>query len=109
MFEEIRRVRAQASCAIMETNSVMKATAYIWAMYQADKVQREFLETRFRNHPSIAPVIVLHVFKTRVTRVSMNLTVKRLEGRLAALEMGGGGGGGKKGKEVADKVGEKKA
>ena len=110
MFEEMRRPRAQATCAITETNPVMKATAYLWAMYQAHKVQREFLETRFRNHPSIAPVIVLHVFKTRVTRVSMSATVKRLEGRLAALEKNPGGGQpkGKQGKDGGEKQAEKK-
>ena len=88
----------------------MKATSYLWATYQAHKVQREFLETRFRNHPSIAPVIVLHVFKTRVTRVSMNATVKRLEGRLASLEKNPSGGNprGKLGKEGFEKRVEKK-
>ncbi len=47
---------------------------------------KEFIDARFCNHGSIAPVIVLHIFKTRVTRVSMVGTIKRLEGRLTALE-----------------------
>jgi hypothetical protein len=47
---------------------------------------KEFLDMRFRNHPSIAPVIVLHVFKTRVTRVAHSTNIKRLEGRIAKLE-----------------------
>jgi hypothetical protein len=47
---------------------------------------KDFLDMRFRNHPSIAPVIVLHVFKTRVTRVAHIANIKRLEGRIAKLE-----------------------
>lgn len=49
---------------------------------------KEFLEARCRNHGAIAPVIVLHIFKTRVTRVALSSTVKRLEGRLVSLEKG---------------------
>jgi hypothetical protein len=49
---------------------------------------KEFSDARFRNHGSIAPVIVLHIFKTRVTRTSMSLHIKRLEGRISSLEEG---------------------
>jgi hypothetical protein len=52
---------------------------------------RSFVDARFRNHSAIAPVIVLHVFKTRVTIVAHNAAIKRLEGRIAALEKSGGG------------------
>jgi hypothetical protein len=47
---------------------------------------REFIEARLRNHGAIAPVIVLHIFKTRVTRTAMSSSIKRIEGRVAALE-----------------------
>jgi len=47
---------------------------------------KDYIDARFRNHPSIAPVIILHVFKTRDTRVSHNNHVKRLEGRIAKIE-----------------------
>jgi hypothetical protein len=49
---------------------------------------KEFIDARFRNHGAIAPVIVLHIFKTRITRSAVSMTVKRLEGRIAALEKG---------------------
>jgi hypothetical protein len=42
----------------------------------------------FRNHGAIAPVVVLHIFKTRVTRVAIASTIKWLEGRVYALEKG---------------------
>jgi hypothetical protein len=47
---------------------------------------KDYIDARFRNHPSIAPVIILHVFKPRVTQVSHSKHVKRLEGRIAKLD-----------------------
>jgi hypothetical protein len=49
---------------------------------------KEFVDAWFRNHGAIAPAIVLHIFKTRVTRVAMSSAIKRLEGRIAAIEKG---------------------
>jgi hypothetical protein len=45
----------------------------------------ELIDSRFCNHGAIAPVIVLHIFKTRVTRSAMSASVKKIEGRLAAV------------------------
>ena len=47
---------------------------------------KEYIDTRFRNHPSIAPFIIIRVFKTQVSQVSHNNHVKRLEGRIAKIE-----------------------
>jgi hypothetical protein len=47
---------------------------------------QEYVDARFRNHPSIAPVLILHVFKPQVTRVSHTNNLKCLEGRIAKLE-----------------------
>jgi hypothetical protein len=55
---------------------------------QSHKIMPEFIEARFRNHGAIAPVIVLHIFKTRVTQVALQSHIKRLEGRIASLEKG---------------------
>ncbi len=86
MFEVIRVPRAQASNATMDSSKLSQCVSYLWALIQSHKVMREFFEPRFRNHGAIAPVIVLHIFKTRVTRVAMTTTIKRLEGRIFALE-----------------------
>ncbi len=86
MFEVIRVPRAQASNATMDASKVSQCASYLWALIQSHKVMREFIEARFRNHGAIAPVIVLHIFKTRVTRVAMASTIKRLEGQIFALE-----------------------
>jgi hypothetical protein len=69
IFDELRRVRAPAATAVADKNPITKCAAYMWALIQAKRVQKEFLDARFRNHPTIAPVIILHVFRTRVTKV----------------------------------------
>jgi len=86
MFEVIRVPRAQAANATMDPDLKSQCATYLWALVQSHKIMREFIEARFRNHGAIAPVIVLHIFKTRVTRVAMTSTIKRLEGRIAVLE-----------------------
>lgn len=63
IFEELRRARASAANATCDDNKVSRCATYLWALIQAHKVQREFVDARFRNHPLIAPVIVLHVLK----------------------------------------------
>ncbi len=47
---------------------------------------REYQDGCFRNHPSIAPVISLHLFRTRLTKVAFEEKLKRLEGRISGLE-----------------------
>ncbi len=86
MFEILRVPRAQASNATMDGDVKSRHATYLWALIQSCKVMKEFIDTRFRSHGAIAPVIVLHIFKTRVTRVTMASTIELLEGRLAALE-----------------------
>jgi hypothetical protein len=88
MFEVIRVPRAQAANATMDVNPKSQCATYLWALVQSHKIMKEFVEARFRNHGAIAPVIVLHIFKTRVTRVAMQSHIKRLEGRISALEKG---------------------
>ncbi len=88
VLEVIRVPRAQASNATMDVSPVSQCATYLWALIQSHRVMREFIDSRFRNHGTIAPVVVLHIFKTRVTRVALASTVKRLEGRIYALEKG---------------------
>jgi hypothetical protein len=88
MFEVIRVPRAQAVNATMDPNPKSQCATYLWALIQSHKIMREFVEARFHNHGTIAPVIVLHIFKTRVTRVALQSHIKRLKGRIASLEKG---------------------
>ncbi len=82
IFDELRWVRAPAANAVADKNPISKCAAYMWALIQANRVQKEFLDAYFKNHPTIAPVIILHVFHTQVTKVQF----KRLEGRVSELE-----------------------
>jgi hypothetical protein len=68
VFEDLRHVRATAAIASSDS-PISRCTMYLWALIQSHRVMKEYLDSRFRNHPSIAPVIVLHVFRTRVTKV----------------------------------------
>jgi hypothetical protein len=86
IFEDLRRVRAGAANATTEPDRGNKCTTIMWALVQSHRIMKDFLDARFRNHPSIAPVIILHVFKTRVTRTAHSIQFKRLEGRVAKLE-----------------------
>ena len=95
VFDELRRVRAAASNAMAEQNPLTKCGLILWCLIQSNRVQKEYLDTRFRNHPTIAPVIILHVFRTRVTKLAFKEGLKRLEGRIAQLEKKPAGQGGK--------------
>jgi hypothetical protein len=86
ILEDLRRVRASTANATSEPNPSTKCATYLWALIQSHRVMKDYIDARFRNHPSIAPVIILHVFKTRVTRASQSNHVKHLEGWIAKLE-----------------------
>jgi hypothetical protein len=86
MFEVIRVLRAQVAYATMDTNPTSQCITFLWALVQPRRVMKDFIEACFRNYGAIAPVIASHILKTRVTRVSMASTIKRLECRIAMME-----------------------
>jgi hypothetical protein len=86
VFEELRRVWASAANATSDIDATSRCATYMWALIQSHHVMKDYLDMRFCNHPSIAPVIILHVFKTRVPRTAFSNQYKRLEGRVAKLE-----------------------
>ena len=47
-------------------------------MLQAHRIMCAFVEANFRNHPKIAPVIVMHLFENRVGRHEVELLKERL-------------------------------
>mmetsp|Transcript_10104 Transcript_10104/g.14571 ORF Transcript_10104/g.14571 Transcript_10104/m.14571 type:complete len:742 (-) Transcript_10104:1161-3386(-) len=93
MFEVIRVPRAGAATAARDKNALNRSSTILWSLIQSHRVMKDLMEARFRNHTSIAPVIILHVFRTRITRVAHASAIKRIEGRLALLEKNNGGGG----------------
>ena len=70
VFKEIRKPHALAANASADTDSVTRCSKYMWAVMQVHLVMQSFQDQCFCYHPSIAPVINLHVFKTRVTKMA---------------------------------------
>jgi hypothetical protein len=63
VFEECQ-VRASAANVMSKVDAPTKCATITWAFIQAHQVMKEFLDMHFRNLPSIAPVIIIHAFKT---------------------------------------------
>ena len=51
-------------------DNATRTTAYLWAMIQVHRELKVIRSHNFRGHPAVAPVITLHVFKTRVTNTA---------------------------------------
>jgi hypothetical protein len=65
--EVLRKFRAPADRAASKMDSSTRTTTYLWAMLQVHREMKVIRSHNFRGHPAVAPVITLHVFKTRVT------------------------------------------
>jgi len=63
----LRKCRAPADRAASKMDGATRTTGYLWAMIQVHREMKLIRGHNFRGHPSVAPVITLHVFKTRVT------------------------------------------
>lgn len=61
IFRDIHRVRAPAQFS-MDLNPCMekKCGGYLWRTLQA-----QYVKFNFRNHPSLAPIITLHLYEHR--------------------------------------------
>lgn len=66
-FEVLRKYRAPADRASSKLDATARTTVYLWAMIQVHRELKNIRSHNFRGHPAVAPVITLHVFKTRVT------------------------------------------
>ena len=85
-FEVLRKHRAPADRAASKMDQSTRTTAYLWAMVQVHQELKLIRYHNFRGHPAVAPVITLHVFKTRVTNTafrSASDAIKSLEKKLA--------------------------
>ena len=88
-FVYLRTVCSPAANALSDPNKVSRCTTYMWCLLESHRLMREFLDASFRNHPCIAPVITLHLFRSQVTKTAFSEAIKRLEGCLNALEKNG--------------------
>lgn len=89
LFEELRipRARAANAAGIKATND--RLSTYLWALLQVHQSMSGFLTHRFRGHPSVAPVVMLHIFSTRVTWAAhkkLEEAVSKISSRLTFLD-----------------------
>ncbi|KAL7468880.1 hypothetical protein ACHAXS_009126 [Conticribra weissflogii] len=66
-FSELRRARLVAEQA---NQSVHPTALYLWGTLEAHRVMEEFRRCSFRDHPKVYPQIVVHLFKTYVSKAS---------------------------------------
>jgi hypothetical protein len=84
--EVLRKFCAPADRAASKMDSATRTTAYLWAMIQVHREMKIIRGHNFRGHPAVAPVITLHVFKTRVTNTAFEKladSLKSIEKKLA--------------------------
>ena len=81
-FKELGKVRAPAQTASNQKEDFDKDESYLQAMAQAHRVSAEFIQHRWREHPSIAGVINYHLFQFMVPI----LAHKKLQDEMVALK-----------------------
>jgi hypothetical protein len=87
--EVLRKFRAPADRAASKMDSTTRTTVYLWAMIQVHREMKVIRGHSFRGHPAVAPVITLHVFKTRVTNSAFSKlteSFKSLDKRLTDVQ-----------------------
>jgi hypothetical protein len=62
LFEDLCRMRSQATNASSDPNKISHCATYMWSLIESHQIMREYKDSCFQNHPSIAPVITLHFF-----------------------------------------------
>jgi len=81
MFRELRRVRLCAQNADAIPDKIVSTSYFLWGSLQAHRIMREFLTKNFEAHPSVTPIINMHLFQYRVP-MSMFKTIKDKVGSL---------------------------
>ena len=87
--EVLRRFRAPADRAASKMDCTTRTTAYLWAMIQVHREMKVIRSHNFRGHPAVAPVIMLHVFKTHVTNTAfekLSENYRSLEKKIGELQ-----------------------
>ena len=66
-----------------------KCATYLWATLQAHHVMKNFVTSNFRGHPSIGPIINLHLFQYRIPTLVHDKALTRiseLEKQITAMK-----------------------
>jgi hypothetical protein len=54
------------TCPCSSQSAAVVGGAYLWAALQAQRIMQEYVEAEFRHHPSVSPVITIHLYSHRV-------------------------------------------
>jgi hypothetical protein len=88
-LEVLRKQQAPADQASSKLDLSACTTANLWAMIQVHCELKLIWSHHFCGHPAVAPVITLHVFKTRVTLTAFDKlgdSVKALDKQIAYVQ-----------------------
>ena len=78
-FENLHDVQVPGADLSDIVSLAKRAARILWATLQAHLVMRTIIESDFRNHPKVAPAIVMHLFENRVGRQEVELLKDRLQ------------------------------
>jgi hypothetical protein len=85
VFLDIAMVRAPGRCLKSGHNKTLQTAATIvWSSLQALRAQQEYVVARFREHPSVAQTITLHLYGHRAPRSTFDLKMLQVDKSLKA-------------------------
>jgi molybdenum-dependent DNA-binding transcriptional regulator ModE len=67
LFKDLSVQRRSGGEARSIEEPVARGAKYLWLTLQTHRVMQEYTKTKFREHPSIAPMLNISLFKTMVT------------------------------------------
>jgi hypothetical protein len=91
-FIDLRKIRMECSSlslAGLEADSDQRkeiVARYIWTMGKAIKLQEEFREKQFRNHPSISTVINFYLFSHKVSQTAHTKQMTKVHDELKGIQ-----------------------
>jgi hypothetical protein len=91
-FIDLRKIRMECSSlslAGLDADSDQRkeiVARYIWTMGKAIKLQEEFREKQFRNHPSISTVINFYLFSHKVSQTAHTKQMSKVHDELKGIQ-----------------------
>jgi hypothetical protein len=87
VFIDIHEVRCLAGYVNYgNVKSSGDATTIVWAALKAHTIQQAYKEARFREHPSVSPVMLFHLYEHRVAKSVFDETIDKLEDDTASAK-----------------------
>jgi hypothetical protein len=79
-FVDMNTVRARARMmSVSGERPEVVGSTFLWAALQSRRIAMAYIKHDFRNHPSVAPVITIHLYGHRVSTGVFDAKVKKME------------------------------